>query len=191
MTTRLHLLCSASTSSTSSVGFPADQPLDARGRKSLEGFSGRLPSSGVVLRSPALAAAQTAEALELDAKPESSLHDCGFGRWAGRSLAEVQAEEGEAVAEWLRNPCAAPHGGESFADVMARVGGWMDGLLAGDGAVLAITHATIIRAVIAHALGAGPAAFRHIDVSPLTRANLSAGGGRWTLAALTPLRDER
>jgi broad specificity phosphatase PhoE len=190
MTRRLHLLCSASTASVSTVGFPADPPLDARGRKSLESFSGRLPSFDVVLRSPALAAAQTAEGIGLNAKPEPLLRDCDFGRWAGRTLSEVQAEEGEAVAEWLRNPHAAPHGGESFADVMKRVGGWMDGLLAGDGAVLAVTHATVVRAAIAHALGAGPESFRHIDVSPLTRAKLSAGGGRWTLAALISPRDE-
>jgi broad specificity phosphatase PhoE len=191
MTTRLYLLCSASTSSISSVGFPADQPLDARGRKSLESFSGRLPPCDIVLRSPALSAAQTAESLALNAKTEPLLRDCDFGRWAGRSLAEVQAEEGEAVADWLQNPHAAPHGGESFADVRTRIGDWMDGLLAGGGAVLAITHATVIRAVVAHALGVGPQSFRHIDVSPLTRARLSAGGGRWTLAALTPPRDEQ
>jgi broad specificity phosphatase PhoE len=67
----------------------------------------------------------------------------------------------------------------------------MDSLLAGQGFILAITHATVIRAAIAHTLGAGPEAFRHIDVAPLTRVKLSGGGGRWTLAALVPLRDER
>ena len=191
MTTRLHLLCSASTSSVRSIAFAGDEPLDPRGRQSLANLSGRLPSCDVVLRSPALCAAQTAEGLGLDARAETLLRDCDFGRWAGRSLADVQAEVPEAITEWLRNPRAAPHGGESFADVMTRVGGWMDSLLAGQGFILAITHATVIRAAIAHTLGAGPEAFRHIDVAPLTRAKLSGGGGRWTLAALVPLRDER
>ena len=191
MTTRLHLLCSASTSSVSSIAFAGDEPLDPRGRQSLANLSGRLPSCDVVLRSPALCAAQTAEGLGLDARAETLLRDCDFGRWAGRSLADVQAEVPEAITEWLQNPRAAPHGGESFADVMTRVGGWMDGLLAGSGSVLAITHATVIRAAIAHALGAGPEAFRHIDVAPLTRARLSGGGGRWTFAALVSLKDER
>jgi broad specificity phosphatase PhoE len=191
MTVRLHLLCSASTSSVSAIAFAADEPLDSRGREELSRLSGRIPSCDIVLRSPALRAAQTAEGLGLEASAEPVLRDCDFGRWTGRSLAEVQAQAPEAVAEWLQDPRAAPHGGESFADVMARVGGWMDGLLASGGSVLAITHATVIRAGIAHALGAGPEAFRHIDVAPLTRAKLSGGGGRWTLAALVSPRDER
>lgn len=191
MTTRLHLLCSASTSSVSSIAFAADEPLDPRGRESLFRLSGCLPSCEIVLRSPALCAAQTAEGLALHARAEPLLRDCDFGRWAGRSLAEVQAQAPEAIADWLQNPRVAPHGGESFADVMTRVGGWMDGLLAGNGSVLAVTHATVIRAAIAHALGAGPETFRHIDVAPLTRTKLSGGGGRWTLAALVSGKDER
>jgi broad specificity phosphatase PhoE len=191
MTTRLHLLCSASTSAVGSIAFPADEPLDVRGRETLARLSGHLPSCDMVLRSPALRAAQTAEGLGLDAKEEPLLCDCDFGRWAGRSLTEIQAQAPEAIADWFANPRAAPHGGESFADVMTRVGSWMDGLLAGNGSVLAITHPFVIRVAIAHALGAGPETFRHIDVAPLTRAKLSGGGGRWTLAALVPLKDER
>jgi broad specificity phosphatase PhoE len=191
MTTRLHLLCSAATSSVNSIAFAADEPLDPRGRESLSRLSGRLPSCHVVLRSPALRAAQTAEGLALDASAEPLLRDCDFGRWAGRSLAEVQAQAPEAFADWLENPHAAPHGGESFAEVMTRVGGWMDGLLAGSGSILAITHPLVVRAAIAHALGAGPETFRRIDVGPLTRTKLSGGGGRWTLAALVSLKDER
>jgi broad specificity phosphatase PhoE len=191
MASRLHLLCSASTPSVSSIAFAGDEPLDARGRESLSRLSGRLRSCDTVLRSPALCAAQTAEGLGLDARAEPSLRDCDFGHWTGRPLAEVQAQAPEAIADWLQNPHAAPHGGESFADVLARVGSWMDGLLAADGSVLAITHPFIIRAAVAHTLGAGPESFRHIDVAPLTRARLSGGGGRWTLSALVSLRDER
>jgi len=191
MTMHLHLLCSASTPSVSSIAFPGDEPLDPRGCESLARLRGRLPSCDIVLCSPALSAAQTAEGLGLDARLEPLLRDCDFGRWAGRTLADVQAQAPEALAEWLQNPRAAPHGGESFADGMTRLGGWMDGLLTGRGSILAITHATVIRAAIAHALGAGPEVFRHIDVAPLTRARLSGGGSRWTLAALVPLKDER
>jgi broad specificity phosphatase PhoE len=191
MTMRLNLLCTASTASVAAIAFASDEALDTRGRESISRLYGRLPSCDVVLRSTALVAAETAEGLGLDAKAEPLLRDCDFGRWSGRPLAEVQAETPEAIADWLQNPHAAPHGGESFADVMTRIGGWMDGLLTSNSSILAITHATVIRAAIAHALGAGPETFRHIDVAPLTRAKLSGGGGRWTLAALIPLRDER
>jgi broad specificity phosphatase PhoE len=191
MTTRLHLICAAATPAAAAVAFAADEPLDARGRDSLSRLAGRLPSHGVALRSPARCAAETAEGLALDSRPEPALRDCDFGRWAGRSLAEVQADTPEGVAQWLQDPRAAPHGGESFMNVMTRVGGWMENLLAVDGAVLAITHALVMRAAIAHALGVGPEAFRRIDVAPLTRARLSCVAGHWTFAALVPLKDER
>jgi broad specificity phosphatase PhoE len=192
MATRLHLLCSASIASVSAVAFGTDdEPLDRRGRDSVIGLSGRLPSCDVILRSPARSAAETAEGFSLDARVEPLLCDCDFGRWAGRSLMEVQAEAPEAIADWLSDPHAAPHGGESFADVMTRIGRWMDGLLAGGGSILAITHASVIRAAVAHVVGAGPEAMRHINVAPLTRARLSGNGGRWTLAALVSLKDER
>lgn len=191
MTMRLHLLCSASTASISSVAFAADEPLDSRGQESLSSLPGRLPSCDIVLRSPALCAEQTADGLALASAIEPLLRDCDFGRWAGRSLEDVQADEPAAIADWLRNPNAAPHGGESFADVTKRVAGWMDQMLTRDGSVLAITHGLVIRAAIAHTLGVGPEAFRHIDVAPLARTKLSGGGGRWTLASLVSPRDLR
>lgn len=191
MTARLHLLCSASSASVSAVAFPADEPLDRRGRESLATLSGRLPACGIVLRSPALCAAQTADGLALSAAVEPLLRDCDFGRWAGRSFDGVQAQEPAAIVEWLQNPRAAPHDGESFADVTKRVGGWMDRMLSDAGSVLAITHASVIRAAIAHALGEGADVFRRIDVAPLTRAKLSGGGGRWTLVSLIQPRDLR
>lgn len=191
MTMRLHLLCSASTASISSVAFAADEPLDSRGQESLSSLPGHLPSCDIVLRSPALCAEQTADGLALASAIEPLLRDCDFGRWAGRSLEDVEADEPAAIADWLRNPNAAPHGGESFADVTKRVAGWMDQMLTRDGSVLAITHGLVIRAAIAHTLGVGPEAFRHIDVAPLARTKLSGGGGRWTLASLVSPRDLR
>lgn len=189
MAMRLHLLCVASTASVRAVAFPADEPVDRRGLEGLRRLKGKLPCCDVVLRSPSLSAAQTVDGLGLSASVAQVLRDCDVGSWSGRALAEVQAETPQAVTDWLRGVRGAPHGGESFAAVMTRVGGWMDGLLTGRGAVLAITHAPVIRAAIAHALGAGPASFLHIDVAPLTRARLSCGGGRWTLNALLPVKE--
>jgi broad specificity phosphatase PhoE len=189
MTVRLHLLCSASTTSVRSTAFAADEPLDAQGRESFSRLSGRLPSFDFALRSPARCAEQTAAGLSLAPAVEARLRDCDFGRWAGQSFTELEAREPVAIANWLHDPHAAPHGGESFADVLKRVGGWMDEILTEDGSLLAITHALVIRAAIAHALGAGPDAFRHVDVAPLTKVRFSGGGGRWTLVSLVSPKD--
>lgn len=189
MAIRLHLLSSASTPSTRAIGFPADEKLDVRGWESLSRLRGSLPTADAALRSPAVCAGQTAEGLGVDAIPEPLLRDCDFGRWAGCSLESIQARESDALALWIEDAHAAPHGGESFADIQARVGGWMDGLLAQPKRLLAIAHPMILRAAIANAVGAGPSAFRQIDIAPLSRVTLSGGGGRWTLSALIPPKD--
>ena len=113
MTTRLKLLCHASTSAVRTSAFPADEPLDMQGRQKLAVFPA-WPAlrADRYLTSPALRASQTAEILQLNATVEPMLRDCDYGRWTGRSFDEVQTQEPEAVAEWVQNPGAAPHGGE-------------------------------------------------------------------------------
>src|SRR5271163_4289536 len=113
MTTRLELICHASTAAVRTSAFPADEPLDIRGRQKLAGLPHRTHFADRYLTSPALRAVQTAEALKLAATFEPMLRDCDYGRWAGHTLDEIQAREPEAVAKWLRDPGAAPHGGES------------------------------------------------------------------------------
>jgi broad specificity phosphatase PhoE len=126
--------------------------------------------------------------MKLDATPEPMLRECDYGRWAGRTLADVQAEEPQAIAEWLQAPDAAPHGGESVQDVLLRVAQWLDTQNGASGLTVVVTHASVIRAAIVHALEAGPRSFWRIDVSPLSVTRLNGDGGRWTLASIGPMR---
>jgi broad specificity phosphatase PhoE len=134
--------------------------------------------------SPTLRASETAEALELVATIEPALRDCDYGQWTGRTLEEVQAQDPQGIAEWLRNPEAAPHGGESVVALMARVSTWLDGQKAMPGIVVAVTHASVIRAAIVCALEAEPRSYWHIDVAPLSLTRISHHG-RWTLASMS------
>ena len=186
MATRLELLCAAATPGLRGGHFPvADEPLDPRGRASLATLAGRMQGHASIFFSPALSALQTAEALGLQATPEPVLRDCDFGRWAGRALAVIEVEEREALALWLGDPHSAPHGGESFVDVLERVGAWMDAL-PHNGPVLAIAPAAVLRAAIVHALAAGPRALLSLDVSPLARATLTRSRTAWRFSALIP-----
>ena len=137
---------------------------------------------------PARRATETVAALGLDASSCAALADVDHGRWAGRAFAEVATAEPEAVAAWLGDPDAAPHGGESLAALLARTRAWLQTLHAPAGArrhrVLAVTHAAVIRALVVQTLGAPPAAFWRIDVAPLTLTILRGEAERWTLAAL-------
>ena len=131
--------------------------------------------------SPARRALQTATLLGLSPTVALALRDCDHGRWRGRTLAEVGAREPDALAAWITDPTAAPHGGESVREVVARVACWLDERCRERGHHVAVTHGAVIRAAIAHALGAGPAACRHIDVAPWSRTLLSCHAGIWRL----------
>jgi broad specificity phosphatase PhoE len=116
-----------------------------------------------------------------DSKPRSN-------RCCGIAITEdgrVQAQEPDALADWIKDPSAAPHGGESVVAMIARVSAWLDTQLASPGVVLAITHASVIRAAIVCALEAEARSFWHIDIAPLSLTQLSGNGGRWTLVSMS------
>ena len=178
------------TSAVRAGAFPADEPLDLHGRRKLAALPRRLLHAGRWATSPALRARETAEALGIDAAVEPLLRDCDYGRWTGRSFDAVQAAEPEAVSEWLRDPAATPHGGESIEALTARVARWLDAQSAGAGTIGAVTHASVIRAAIVHAIGAGPRSFWRVDIAPLSLARLNGAPGRWTLVSVGPLGEE-
>lgn len=132
-----------------------------------------------VLTAPEPRARETAAWLSAQAQVEPDLADCDLGCWHGMTLKQVQAEQPEALAQWLEDPHSAPHGGESFADVCQRVGGWLMAF-EGKGEWLAVTHPMVIRAVMVHLLECPLKAYQRIDVLPLSRLELSYTG-QWRL----------
>jgi broad specificity phosphatase PhoE len=113
--------------------------------------------------------------------------DCDYGRWRGRASKDVAECEPDEFAAWLGDPAAAPHGGESPAVLIERVGAWLTQALARESATLAVTHASVVRAAIVNVLGASSSSFARIDVAPLSLARLSGHAGRWNIVALGPL----
>lgn len=181
MTARLTLICHASTDAVRRATFPGDEPLDDRGRTQAVELAGHLPSVDRCWTSPELRTRQTAEALRLNASVEPALHECDYGRWAGGTLAEIAAREPDAVNSWLRDPGAAPHGGETIADLIRRVATWLADEQAHDRRSIAVTHSTIIRAAIVPVMQAPPQSFWRIDIGPLTVTRLSGTDGRWNI----------
>jgi broad specificity phosphatase PhoE len=180
---RLLLLRHGPTPSTASATFGDDGELTQRGLQ--QAASLELPRVHRVVRSPALVAASTAAALGLeldeDAERDSRLADWDPGRWRGRTLDDLAQSDPEGVAAWLGDPTAAPHGGESLDDVLARTAAWLDWVARLDDTVLAITHAAIVRAAVVAVLGAPPAGFWALDVAPLAVTELRRRDGRWQL----------
>jgi broad specificity phosphatase PhoE len=183
MTARLILISHASTDAIRKVAFPADEPLDEHGRIGAASLVGRLPHADRCWTSPELRTRQTAEALQPSANVQPVLRDCDYGDWRGRTFEEVYAREPEAVAAWLRDPAATPHGGESILGLMRRVAGWLAGEQAEHQQSIVVTHATIIRAAIVCAIEAAPHSFWRVDIAPLSITRLSGTNGRWNLAS--------
>lgn len=144
-------------------------------------LAGRL-GRGEAVCSPALRARETAAAAGLDAAIDPVLRECDFGSWGGRSLADVHEVDPDAASAWMTDPAACPHGGESLAALLARVGAWMDAQAAVDGRAIAVTHGGVVRAAVVHALGAPAASVWRIDVAPLSVTELHASDGRWTVS---------
>ena len=175
---RLLLVRHASTEAVRSAAFGSDEPLDARGREAAARL--RLPRVDEVLVSPALRARETAACAGLEASGDAPA-ECDFGRWAGLSLREVAEREPDAVREWMTDPDAAPHGGESLTQLLARVSGWLAGQAVLDGTAVAITHGGVIKACVVVALAAPATAFWQVDVAPLSLTELHAHDTRWTV----------
>ena len=183
-TTRLTLIRHAPSAATRRSAFPLDEPPDARGLDEARGLASRLGRFDAAWSGPALRARQTAEALGLDPTVAPELDECDFGTWRGRTLAELHAEDPAAVAAWMEDPAAAPHGGESLLALLERVGGWLSAR-AGDGSrTVAVTHAGVIRSAVVCALDAPSLAFWRLDVAPLSLTVLHAHKGRWTVRAV-------
>jgi broad specificity phosphatase PhoE len=178
MTTRVELICHAATAATRHTAFPGDEPLPATGT------AGPLPRIHRALSGPELRCQQTAAMLGLEPETDERLRECDYGTWRGRTLEELTDTEPDAVQAWLGDPAAAPHGGESIVDLMARVGAWLDELSGTRGRIGAVTHPSVVRAALVHAIRATPESFWRIDIAPLTRTSLAGGQSTWSLVGL-------
>lgn len=175
---RLLLLCHAPTAATRGSAFAHDEPPEPEALTAVRTLRRRLPVGARVLSSPARAAVETARVLAGEVEITALLADCDFGRWRGHTLEQVWAAEPAAAQSWLTDPHAAPHGGETIVQLIARTAVWLDGLGAG-GTLVAVTHQAVIRAALLQALGAGPRGFWRIDIPPLGLVELRGSSGRW------------
>ncbi|WP_406806344.1 histidine phosphatase family protein [Burkholderia semiarida] len=186
----LRLIAHASTRAMRTGTFPDDDPLDALGLAEAAALRGRWMgvAGSLVLCSPARCARQTADALGLHADIDDALRDLDYGNWRGKRLHDLARDLPDELAAWIGSPSASPHRGESFDAAAHRVGTWL-AALPRDHDVVAITHAPIVRAAIAHVLRMDREAAARLDVAPLSCTTFVASPGGWTLAATADVHD--
>ena len=109
---------------------------------------------------------QLKEAVEIDDR----LIELDYGEWDGKPLADVPLD---AWVGWLGDPGFKPPGGESLDSLQARVEPCAVELLerSRDGVIIAVSHVSPIKAVVAWTLGGGPELSwkMRLDVASITR----------------------
>ncbi|MBS9375524.1 histidine phosphatase family protein [Rhodococcus sp. B50] len=174
--TRLFLVAHASTLATEQARFPCDEPISERGRREFERASAPVVDRWVC--APERRTNDTVRAFGFPAEIDPALRELDYGTWAGTAMDDVPESE---LEEWLTDPAAAPHGGESVVDLLGRVRTWLAARDDGYERVAAVTHPAVVRAATVCALDAPAAAFWRVDVRPLDVVRLHGRPGRWTL----------
>jgi broad specificity phosphatase PhoE len=157
----------------------SDAALTEKGRVQAVAVRQLLPAAVRSLRtSPLRRARDTAALLDLGvpAEIDDRWIEVDYGEYDCQPLRDVPAD---VWREWRSNPDFRPAGGETLAEVDARVGGACEELFADDGAgarattgdVVVVSHVTPIKAAVAWALGVGGAlSWRlHLQTASVTR----------------------
>ncbi|MFI1168898.1 histidine phosphatase family protein [Streptomyces sp. NPDC020801] len=179
MTTCLTFLSASAEETTRVFGVPSAREPGLRRRRSSPGV-GFAPYS-LAVRTPSARCARTAAALGLEATPEPALRDLDYGRWYGRAVADVAADDPHGYSAWFTDPDAAPHGGESVRRFCLRTAHWLRHVPTDTTRALAIVEPTVIRAVLVHALATPVRAFWHLDVPQPSAITLILRDGSWTV----------
>src|SRR3954447_26022002 len=151
--------------------------VDCSNRAALNTLAALLPPDPVRMVTPLARTSTTAEALwgVRDCVSEPALVEQSFGKWQGLShnaLAVLGDER--AAAFWQAPATAKPPGGESFADVVARVMPALERRSAEFRGrdIVAVCHGGSIRAALAVALGLSPAQALAFQIDPLSLTRL-------------------
>jgi probable phosphoglycerate mutase len=159
-------------------------PLSARGREQacLLAESLRPFSIGLLLTSPRDRARQTAEAiaerLGIRATVSSDLDEIDFGRWSGRSFADLEADPAWRSWNGQRDAAVTP-AGDTMEAVALRIVGLMRGLVAREPECNAalVSHADVIKAACCRLLDLPFQAVHGMNVGPASRTSFAFEGG--------------
>lgn len=169
-----------------------DRPLALEGRTELKALRRQLASSPAHFVSSDLRRARES-AGRLTTAPvafDPRLREMYFGAWEGKTWAELEEREGPALQEWMQDwtTIRAP-GGESFGDVIVRVGSWLAGVSRDGPDHVVVAHAGSIRAAAVLLLDLPPSrafslAVDHAHVSSFSLDSDNATLLRWNSRSL-------
>ncbi len=160
-------------------------------RRIYEVLAARLPRPARWLCTPLSRTRRTAETIFAAGYPaaalteEPALIEQSLGQWQGLAhdrLPPLLAEPAHAF--WPLAGAERPPGGESMADVIARVGPAIEAIASHGGDSVIVSHGGAIRAAIAHALRIGPDQALHFSVGNLSLTRLDREAAGWRVVCV-------
>ena len=140
-----------------------DLPLTSRGARQAQATAEHLSGSvalGAVYCSPLSRCVRTADALcerfQTASIAHPELNDISYGAWTGLPVAQVRDKWPDELPLWLASPqLARIPGGESLQELTTRTTEALAGILRKHwhGTVALVTHDSVIRVLLCHALG--------------------------------------
>ncbi|ACA16577.1 Phosphoglycerate mutase [Methylobacterium sp. 4-46] len=112
-------------------------------------------------------AAPIAAAAGLGVDTLPGLNEIDFGEWSGRSFEDLHGDPRWTYWNTARH-VTRPPGGETVLEAQARAVGTLEALRArhGEARLALVSHADVIKLVLAYALGLAPDAMGRFEVSP-------------------------
>jgi probable phosphoglycerate mutase len=170
-----------------------DTPLNDTGRQQVARVAARLAAESfdVVYASDLSRAWETATAI-LDAHdgiplhPEPRLREQSKGVWDGLRWDDIRAQRAEEFAAWQADRDAAPPGGETLSQTVARIRAFLDDLTRDHPGqtVLIAAHGAVLRTLICLALGIDPAFTWHFHLDNTGLSELRRYPEGWVLHRL-------
>lgn len=159
-----------------------DMPLTEIGLQQAGALAAELAirdGADLVIASPLLRTRQTAQivaaAIGAEIEIDEDFAECAFGSWDGLTFTEVRQRWPEHLDEWLASTEIAPPGGESFAEVQARVDRGRRRLIERHGGqrVIVVSHVTPIKIMVSLAVDAPLSSLFRMELSPCSITTLA------------------
>ncbi len=159
-----------------------DVPLAPIGLQQAQALAAELAERGgadVIVASPLLRTRQTAQvvasAVEASVEVDEDFAECAFGSWDGLTFTEVRERYPDHLDEWLASTEVAPPGGESFAQVRARVDRGRRRLIErhAGARVIVVSHVTPIKVMVGMAVDAPLHSLFRMELTPCSITTLA------------------
>lgn len=165
-------------------GWTSGVHLDDRGRAQAEAVAGRLADHEVaaVYASPLERTQETAKAIAsacgLRVRTRRGIGEVDYGEWTDRPLGTLRRRKDWQIIQHTPSRFTFP-GGESIRAAQSRAVEQVEALVAEhrDDTIVAVSHADIIKAAVAHFLGMPLDTFQRIHVQPASITTLMLADG--------------